>query len=160
QNKRELPLPQTASLRLDKLGPVAIKAGQKKTLRVKVRRENCSGAVQVVAAKASENVTVQGQVDEGTEEGDLELEVTAGAKAGDRVLRLRAFALSTAARAEGELALTIQAAESQPSSPGPLLRLEDMAAVTVDAGKKKTVTVKVKRERCPGPVQLELAEAS
>jgi hypothetical protein len=158
QKKDESP-PQ-AALRLDKLEPVSIKAGQRTTLRVKVRRENCSGPIQVVAAKASPNVTVQGQVDEGKEEGILELEATPAAPAGERVLRLRAFALAAVARAEGELMLTIQAADRPPSPSKPSLYLDDFAAVTVEAGKKKIVPVTLKRDRCPGPVQVELAQPS
>src|SRR5206468_597153 len=127
---------------------------------VKVRRENYPGPVQLTLAAASPHVTVHGRVEEGSEEGSLELAVAAEARPDVRVLRLRAFALQgAAASAEGELSLTIQAADSAPPPPKPSLRLEDLAAVRVQAGQTKIVPVKIKRERCPGPVSIKLTEA-
>src|SRR5439155_7315732 len=67
---------------------------------------------------------------------------------------------AAAGRAEGELSLTIEPADSPPPPPKPSLRLEDLAPIRVEVGQTKTVPVKIKRERCPGPVQVELAKAS
>jgi serine/threonine protein kinase len=156
QKQPNEPPPRPSSLRLETLGPVRLKAGEKKTVPVKVRRENYAGPVQVVAAAASPSVTVHGQVDEGAEEGYLELTVAADAKPGNRLLRLRAFALAGSARAEGDLSLTIQVADSPP--PKPSLLLEELAAVRVETGQTRTVPVKIQRRHCPGPVQVELAE--
>jgi formylglycine-generating enzyme required for sulfatase activity len=145
--------PRTASLRLEKLQPIQIKAGQRRTVRVKVRRENYSGPIHVVAEGAKATVKGQGQVDRDTEEGDLELEVGAGVPEGPCHVRLQALARAGAVSpAEGELLLTIQAASS--------LRLAEIAEQTVEAGKKITVSVKVQRVHCPGLVRLELVEPS
>jgi formylglycine-generating enzyme required for sulfatase activity len=155
----EPPPPPMASLRLERLESVRLEAGQKKTVPVKVRRENYSGPVRVEAVAASPGVTVLGRVDEKTEEGGLELTVAADAKPGERSLRLRAVALDGSAHAEGQLSLTIQAVD-RPPPPKPSLRLEEFAAVSVEAGKTKTVPVTIKREGCPGPVQVELVKES
>ncbi|MBI1916500.1 MAG: SUMF1/EgtB/PvdO family nonheme iron enzyme [Planctomycetes bacterium] len=151
--------PKAASFSLGKLGPVRIKAGQRATVTVTIQRENFSGPVQV-AAKPSENVFVRGQVGEGKQNGEVELVVTADAKGGDRVLLLQAFALGAGvSHAETELVLTILPPDMPPPSSKPSLRLEEIAEVRIEAGKKAMVPVKVKRDRCPGPVQVELADA-
>src|SRR5262249_47376829 len=130
---------------------------KKKTVSVKVKRDRCPGPVQVELAEASSGVTVRnGLVGAGTDEGSLELEVAPDATTEERTLKLRAVA--AAANAEGELRLTVRPAESPP--PKPSLRLEDLTTVTVEAGKRKTVPVTIKRQRCPGPVEVRLAEAS
>src|SRR5206468_1102723 len=89
--------------------PVSIEAGQRMIVRVKVRRENCSGAVAVKIAEASPEVVVLGGlVGSESEEGSLEVEVASDATIGKRTLRLRAVAAD--AKTEGELELTIRMA--------------------------------------------------
>src|SRR5262249_25639180 len=120
---------------------------------------NYSGPVEVVAVEALLHVIVRGQVPEGVQESSLELAIPADATPGHRTLRLRASALSGALRDEGALSLTIEPAAPPPPSK-PSLRLENLAAVTVEAGKTKPLSVKVRRHQCPGKVQILLAEAS
>src|SRR5262249_55574370 len=155
--EKEPPPPRAASLRLNKLQPVRIKAGQKTTVHVTIQRENYSGPVQV-SAKHSENVFVRGQVDEGKQEGVVELAVTAGANEGERRLLLQAFALGAGvSHAESDLSLTILPPDVSPPMK-PSLRLLGLAVVKVMAGQTTKVPVKIERQGCEGLVEITLAK--
>src|SRR5262249_52959451 len=135
------------------LAAVEIEPGQKTTVPLKVKRDNCPGAIRIelpdALSEALSGVGInKGQVRAGSSEGSLELYAVADAKPGQRKVRLRAVA--DAASTEGDLRLTILPKRS--------LRLLEIAAVKVTAGQTTKVPVKIKRENCPGLVEITLAK--
>jgi hypothetical protein len=107
------PLPPPASLRLLPFPPLSVEAGKSARVPVKIKREHCPGRVWVELAEVSAGVEyLKGVVEEGSEEGSLEVAVDADAAPGTRTLRL--WAVAGAARTEGELSLTVQAGGPRP----------------------------------------------
>ncbi len=102
--------PPPPSLRLLALNAVTLEPGKSQTVRVRIERTNCPGRVAVRLAEPSPGVTVEkGQVDDGRDEGTLELKVDEGAAPGERILRVEVTANGASGR--GDLRLTIRVTE-------------------------------------------------
>ena len=101
-----------ASLRLLPLEAVTLEPGQGKRIALKVERRNCPGPIEVKLADGPPGVSASnGLVGNDGDNGTVTVAVAKGTKAGSHTLRL--LAVAAAARAEGELRLTIH--EAQPA---------------------------------------------
>ncbi len=104
---RKAPAP--PSLRLLALGAVSLWRGESQKVPVRIERTNCPGRVTVRLAKPPPGVTArEGQVDDGSDAGSLELKAGEGAAPGEWALRVEITANGVSDG--GELRLTIPAA--------------------------------------------------
>ncbi len=146
--------PKIASLKLEVPGTFAVDAGAKKTLTVKVKRENVKGPVKVTFAGLPAGIkTPELTIAADKSEGSVEIAPAMDAKGGTSTVKVAAAAAGTRA-APAEIKLTVKAAPPPKES----LTIEKLAPLDVTAGDKKPLTIKIKRDNVTGPVQVTFAK--
>lgn len=146
--------PKIASLKLEVPGTFAVDAGAKKTLTVKVKRENVKGPVKVTFAGLPAGIkTPELTIAADKSEGSVEIAPAMDAKGGTSTVKVAAAAAGTKA-APAEIKLTVKAAPPPKES----LTIEKLAPLDVTAGDKKPLTIKIKRDNVTGPVQVTFAK--
>jgi formylglycine-generating enzyme required for sulfatase activity len=145
-----------ALLHLQPVAAVRLEVGESKPLAIRIGREHCRGPVELRVAGLPPGVTARpGVVPADAEEGQVEVSAAANADNVDGVL-VRLEALATEARTEGTFQLTVVRRPAPPRPPVAVLHLQPVAAVRLEAGRSQTVTVRLRRENCTGPVELRV----
>jgi len=140
--------PKPAGLKLDVPALVTVDAGGKKAIPLKVTRENLKGAVKVAFSGLPPGVKIAA-VTIPADKSDGSAEVTADKDATAGAVDVAVSAESGEVKTSTKLKLSVKAAP-----PLAKLTLEVPATFEVDAGGKKPLTVKVKRENAEGPVKV------
>jgi len=145
-----------AKLTLTAPPTLAIDAGTKKTIDLKIKRENCKGDIKITFSGVPKGGKISGiTIVADKSEGQAELELPKTAKAGPADLTVKAA--GGGARTEAKIKLSIKAAETAP--PLAKLSVEGPGAVEIDAGGKKAITIKIKREHFKEPVKVTFGGA-
>jgi hypothetical protein len=135
------------SLRLLPLAEVSLVAGQGSLLPVRIERRGCAGYVKVrlegvTAGLRSQSVTIPAGEDSG------KLELSADTDQAEEPQAARVVARLGSLEASQSIVLHVRAA--------PSLRLMPVGPVTVAAGRRVAVEIRLQRRSCEGPVELRL----
>ena len=146
----EVPKP-VVKLTVQSPAPLTVDAGTKKAVAIKIGRENLTDPIKLSLSGLPEgvkaaDVTVPGDKSEGI----LDLEIAKDAKATDGNVAL--VAEGKGIKTTSMFKLIVKAAPPPP--PPAKLTLEVPATFDLDAGSKKTLMIKIKRENFKGPVKL------
>ena len=149
----DIPKP-VAKLTLQVADSLPADAGTKKTLKVKITRENTKDPVKVTVAGLPAGATANElTLPADKSEGDLEITLPKDAKDGESALSIKAE--SPATKAEAKVKMTVKAAPPPP--PPAKLGLEVPGTILLEAGAKKLIPIRIKRENFKGPVKLTFA---
>lgn len=146
--------PPPATVRLAVSPAVTVYPGDKNRVGVKIARQRFTGPVRVEAKNVPAGVTIAPVVI-AESAAEVELEIAAGAKALDGALKrqhqvqLRATAVDAPAP---PAAATLQV---NVEPPPPFVQLAASPALTVYAGDKNRIGVKIIRQRFEGPVRID-----
>jgi formylglycine-generating enzyme required for sulfatase activity len=151
------PKPPPAALHLQLDAAVRLQAGESKTVDVRIGRDHCPGPVELRVEGLPPGVTARRDVVPADKnEGHVELTAAANVDLADEVV-VRLEALATDARTQGTSRLSVVPRPPPPRPPVAALHLLAIEAVRLEAGQSKTVTLRIQRENCKGPVELRVA---
>ncbi len=141
-----------AVLTLEAPGVIAIDAGSKKPIALKVKRENFKGDVKVTFTGLPAGVKVADlTIPEGKSEGNAEVSASKEAKAGPADIVAKADGGTI--KAQVKIKLSVKPAEVVTPMP-PQLILDTPSTFEVAAGSKKPLTINVQRKNFKGPVKV------
>jgi formylglycine-generating enzyme required for sulfatase activity len=150
------PKPPPAVLQLQPVAAVRLDAGQSQTVTVRIQRENYKGPVELRVEGLPPGITARpGVVQADNEEGHIDLTAAATAASVEGAV-VRVEALATETKTQGTFRLTVVRRPPPPSLPVAALHLRPIPAVRLEAGQNQTVTVRLQRENCKGPIDLSV----
>jgi formylglycine-generating enzyme required for sulfatase activity len=139
--------PQPAALALLPIADLTLKAGEAGALTVRIRRQNCTGAIRLTVEGLPDGVdTTAVEVPAGEDEARVRLMARDDAEDSARDVRVVA---TLGDLLEGQKVRVAVRAK-------PRLLVRKIADVTLEAGRTVEVTVRVERRHCPGPIELKL----
>ncbi len=140
-----------AALHLEPLAPVTLQVGGEASLTVKVRRENCPGRIGLALDLPAGMKASPAFLEAGADSARLTLTADSAAKVGQYRVTLTAKADGLTDQRPFDLTLT-----PAPPEPAASLRILPLEPVSLRAGQEASLTVKVRRENCPGRIDLTL----
>lgn len=140
-----------AKLSVEGPGTVNIEPGAKKSVTIKVKRDNFKGPVKVAFAGQPEAIKIpELTIPEDKTEGAVDAVAPKGAKPGTSTVKV--LASSDKLKAETEFKLTVKGTAASPAKGS--VSLSAPPTVSVEAGGKKAFEIKVKRDNAKGAVKV------